>query len=91
MHPPGVGLLQAIYAMQQTTSKVLRYPRRAFTTLTTPSTFRHARIWTEFENALTRDDPSSVCLDQARADGWCTRIGMRLQDMPHGLSTFDKG
>jgi hypothetical protein len=54
--------------------------------------YRHSRIRTEYENAVASgcaaDGDACPCLDQRRPNGFCARIGMRMRDLPDGVSTF---
>jgi hypothetical protein len=52
--------------------------------------YRHGRIWTEFENIVASgcQGDACPCLDARRPDGFCAKVGMRLADLPDGVSTF---
>jgi hypothetical protein len=52
--------------------------------------YRHCRIWTEFEDIVTSgcEGDACPCLDARRADGFCAKVGLKLRDLPEGVSTF---
>lgn len=52
--------------------------------------YRHCRIWTEFEDIVASgcEGDACPCLDARRADGFCAKVGLKLRDLPEGVSTF---